>query len=514
MLKLPLFFAILFSIPVLAQDFRCIVPDEDRFFMDGTMLGLRVIDSDTNSVGIIHNFQYDVRAVSFGDASGCNPVTSCEENPFTEVYFTQLGASWMGKAMLEKSDGNNIFLNFNGDTIVINTLAGLNESWSVYHWGDTAKLDATVTEISTETVLGVSQFVKTISFQAYDSSGVEIAHPLNAVEWKLSQFEGFTQVHSLYWFPNFPDPETLEAYQCDYWGFSGQEHFSNSLIQLTSQKPPTEGEMYDFEVGDEFQFRETETSWNPHLRYFRCVAIDKSYIGNSLSITFSRETIYTNTETVALDTFVITSADTSNIFPNNKLPGQAVGSNNLNISALVDTPHLGSYYFANGDEILDSLYSKCEFRAVRLESPQNLFSFSSACANYSSQSDGTYGPVYFFAGIPISASHEGGLGGNWETVPIYVNTSTCQFGSRMYVGLDEPKRQTIAIHPNPTTSLLRFESKTQTNFSISDLMGRTIQSGIARIGQNEITVSTLPDGVYFLRLESANAVARFVKTAE
>jgi hypothetical protein len=337
---------------------------------------------------------------------------------------------------------------------------------------------------------------------------------LNDVEWKLSQFEGFTQVHSLYWFPNFPDPDTLEAYQCDYWGFSGQEHFSNSLIQLTSQKPPTEGEMYDFEVGDEFQFRETETSWNPHLRYFRCVAIDKSYIGNSLSITFSRETIYTNTETVALDTFVITSADTSNIFPNNKLPGQAGGSTNLNISVLVDTPHLGTIYITNGDDILDSLYSNCEFRAVRLDSPQNVFSFSSTCARYISQADGTYGPYYFFAGIPIPASKRGGLGGTRETVPIYVNTSTCQFGSRMYVGVDEPTRQTIAIHPNPTASLLRFESKTQTNYSISDLMGRTIQSGIARVGQNEITVSALPNGVYFLRLDGINAVARFVKTGE
>jgi len=31
----------------MAQDFRCIVPDEDRFYMDGEkMLGLRVIGSE------------------------------------------------------------------------------------------------------------------------------------------------------------------------------------------------------------------------------------------------------------------------------------------------------------------------------------------------------------------------------------------------------------------------------------------------------------------------------------
>jgi hypothetical protein len=500
----------LFATSAWAQEFRCIVPEEDRFFMDATMLGLRIRNSDTLAEGILHQFHYDLRPVAIGDPTGCNTAVDCDDFGFTDAYFTLFGASWMGPNMLEMSNGSNLFFNVSGDTIVVNTLAELNESWTVFNWSDTATLEATVTSITTETVLGTAQSVKTIAFQAYDSSGAEMNHPLNEAIWKLSQFEGFTQVHSLHWFPDFPDPATQEAYQCRPYSYAGHEHYSIDLIQLTDQRPPSEGEMYAMEVGDEFQIKGIMNSWNPYVNYYRYTLIDKSFVGNAMTLVLSKEAINTNAETVAFDTITILSADTSNIFPNDILPGQTGSFLELSKPAPLINPLFNSFD-ANSREILDSLSLSCYFRIVEVDDQDNLSGNSLDCVSYYSQADGTYGPRVYFSGIPVPASVSSGLSGVLTHFPIYVNTTTCQFGSRMYVGMEE-HNVPMALHPNPTSSVLGFESREAAAYSIIDIMGHIAQRGIAQMGHNTIKVSALPEGIYLLRLDGAPSAARFVKT--
>jgi len=72
---------------------------------------------------------------------------------------------------------------------------------------------------------------------------------------------------------------------------------------------------------------------------------------------------------------------------------------------------------------------------------------------------------------------------------------------------------TIAIHPNPTTGLLRFHCPNQYAFILTDMMGRTQMNDMAQAGQNEIEISKLPDGLYLLRLDGWGA-ARVVKATE
>jgi len=72
----------------------------------------------------------------------------------------------------------------------------------------------------------------------------------------------------------------------------------------------------------------------------------------------------------------------------------------------------------------------------------------------------------------------------------------------------------LLLHPNPTSSSLRFEAKTPSAYTITDMMGRMVQQGMVQTGQNELQVATLPDGIYLIRLEGTGSAARFVKGGE
>lgn len=81
------------------------------------------------------------------------------------------------------------------------------------------------------------------------------------------------------------------------------------------------------------------------------------------------------------------------------------------------------------------------------------------------------------------------------------------------LGLNSPTlaRRELRLHPNPTSGPLRFHCPDPSAFVLTDMMGRTLMNGMAQAGENEMDISTLPDGVYLLRLDGGEAV-RIVKT--
>jgi len=505
-----LLLALLGTSGAFAQDFRCVVPGADRFFSDGTMLGLRVIDSETVPQGVLHHFHHDLRPVAFGDPSGCFIGPDCGDPEFGSVYYTTQGASWLGTSMLAQPDGHDLFFNKDGDTIRVNTLAMQGESWDAFHWGDTARLEATVSAMATETVMGAAQVVKTIAFQALDANGASMAHPLNGAQWKLSQYDGLIQLHALYWFPDFPDPSLQVAYDCVEQYYPDHEHYSDALIVQTAQIPPSEGTMYDFEIGDEVQMREVTDGPSPGLWYSLYTVTAKEFLNDALTVTFSVERFNAATEELTTSTTVVASEDTSNIYPMNALPGLGA---HVATAAEVDTVYF-PFGLMGGGAILSSFLEACPSKAVRLNDQyQVIDSTGPGCAAYYLMVDGMWGDRFRIAGIPVPVSQLSTIFGETEVIPVYVNTSACQFGDRVIVGVGELGPQ-IMLHPNPTTSSLRFEAKAPSAYTITDMMGRMVQQGRVQVGENELQVSALPDGIYLLRSEGTGAAARFVKGGE
>jgi hypothetical protein len=81
----------------------------------------------------------------------------------------------------------------------------------------------------------------------------------------------------------------------------------------------------------------------------------------------------------------------------------------------------------------------------------------------------------------------------------------------MYVGVEETVARTLNLHPNPASTILRFDSPAPTAYTVIDAVGRTVMQGQSQQGQNTLSVDGLPQGIYILRLDDGRGVARFVK---
>ena len=85
-----------------------------------------------------------------------------------------------------------------------------------------------------------------------------------------------------------------------------------------------------------------------------------------------------------------------------------------------------------------------------------------------------------------------------------VNRGDCDaIYAELHNGLDEPTAIPFAIYPNPTDGILFVETvctpslPTQT-YRITNLMGQTVQTGSLTAETQQIDVSGLPQGMYFI----------------
>jgi hypothetical protein len=105
------------------------------------------------------------------------------------------GATWMGKQYIREQQGDEYYFNLNGDTILIKTMAGLNETWTLYKNAGDTLFQAQIIAIDTTLVDGVLDSIKRISIQAY-YNGLPIADIHNN-QIILSKEHGF--LRSLEW---------------------------------------------------------------------------------------------------------------------------------------------------------------------------------------------------------------------------------------------------------------------------------------------------------------------------
>ena len=84
-----------------------------------------------------------------------------------------------------------------------------------------------------------------------------------------------------------------------------------------------------------------------------------------------------------------------------------------------------------------------------------------------------------------------------------VNRGDCDaIYAELHIGLDEPTAIPFAIYPNPTNSVLTIQHSafniSNSSFRITNLMGQTVQTGSLTAETQQIDVSALPQGMYFI----------------
>jgi hypothetical protein len=228
-----------------------------------------------NSTGNIKAFSQDsVYLPGFNDSIFISYRTI---RPFqiNNCYDTTNG-SILGRKVYKKHDGTFYFFNWNHDTLTIKAQAALNDTWKFCNLPGGSKIDATVINISPDTVLGLADEVKVLSLQAKDINGNNISHFLNQKTINLSQHFGISKTFDLYFMPD------IEANDTSSYILNGKTALQLGIQNLTWQ------DIYNFDVGDEFHWSGYYWYSGPSWQIIKRI-LGKEVFGNVDSVKYTIE---------------------------------------------------------------------------------------------------------------------------------------------------------------------------------------------------------------------------------
>jgi len=154
--------------------------------------------------------------------------------PFDSLLNTSGGI--LGRKIDKLSNGWFRFYNVDGDTINLNTGARLNDTWKFMNLPDNGRLMITCTTIAPESILSVTDTIKTFTFQAKDAAGGNISHFYNGKTIRLSSQFGLVQTYEFSQMPEATELYSLQGRTSPPIGYKG----------LTCR------DVYNYDVGDVF----------------------------------------------------------------------------------------------------------------------------------------------------------------------------------------------------------------------------------------------------------------------
>jgi agmatine deiminase len=173
--------------------------------------------------------------------------------------------SFLGEKVSFMNNGDDVFLNYNNESITINTTAQEGESWVLFE-NDVLIITGEIIAHQTENILGQTDSVKTINLQAYNTLMDSVDNNINGLQLKLSKNYGLIQTIN---FLSFPVPS------------SGMEE-NHSLYELSGIANPNLGvqnltwmDVHDFEPGDEIHVKARDI--NGYAEYYHNNRVNTIY---------------------------------------------------------------------------------------------------------------------------------------------------------------------------------------------------------------------------------------------
>jgi len=402
---------------------------------------------------------------------------------------------------------------------VIKTQALPGDSWIFYRDTTPSYYQATVVAMDTMTISGSVDSIKWIMITSLNSSGIVLSDSLNGFRFSLSKNNGFVQVFDLYTFPFHP-PDASYTEGVDYYldhifgYFPYLSSYTQSIFSLTTLFNPTMAQLSDWSVGDAFQNSycspDVEGSCVYPYQYYYDSIIGKTTYPTSVQyvvtgwqstqvlpprITFIPDQVYPYSTAPLSGSLTYTNAL---LLDTNLMPEE------------INQPNLISYFPSDP--------SFC-FNSCKYELDQN----NLVSNRWNS----------FFEWIPLTQIYKVGLGllyynegsdgsNEWvnNTTLLYDNKSGVPCGpspgNPLAVIGPALNNSGLQIYPNPATTTITIQpnavilSGTEGQIIITNLLGQTVHTQNYTTPQIQIDVSTLPPGLYFVKVNGTE-VRKFVK---
>lgn len=414
-------------------------------------------------------------------------------------------ASWIGEKVIVKENGDNLFFNKFGDSILLKTQAKKGESWLAAQVDDSLFIEASVQEHDTLNFLGLTDSVKTIAFKVKDKDQSLLEYDLNHMQVKISKKYGFVQALNFYMFPNVEEDYII------------MEKFEErALCGLSNPKVGFQNltwmEVNDFQVGDEIhviEIRNNEGIGNAggivSYETKRFIYHYLERISNDIEVIYKVEVIQSlekknsfspdqNSYTFSVDT-VFQTFKPDSIF--DKLPGEPSISQELFF--------LGHRYFE-----MNFNYPTTKWKSYLPGSPSGDLP--------GSPSEEWCWTIDPYDGCMALGNFRKGLGGpyyvcnymgNYERNLVYYKKGETTWGDPLEINAvnDISIQNHVKIYPNPAVNSVNIElteNLGSVQFELRNILGQKVISTNLNETMNRIETSHLPKGTYLYRIKTTD----------
>ncbi len=411
--------------------------------------------------------------------------------------YSPYDGSWVGKKVLLCQNGDNIFFNYQNDSIRIKTLANTGDSWSMC---DNGNITATLLTIKDTTFLGINDSIKVISLASTIPT-------LSGKKIILSKHYG------LLYLPDFYDfPDNIYTYgNIMFYNLVGMSNPQLGMQNLTLK------EVYKYNIGDEYHRHtlnktdwayppyQEEESWSIYsvidtlpsasadtLKYLfkRCQKIRYYY---SVFNDTSYQTITTHNDTIEIKQ----ALNNSEGFCFNKLPNEPCYNSNQ-ISSYQQTVHPSGITGKIAPNEDNTLYNI---------SPCWNYLIVDACVTHNINYKGIFGVDY-----------------NCSFYNAYMNSSLVYYkkgnqswgspydcGTILSVEFDKQfALNVLTITPNPATThftiLIDRYVPIKMSFELYNILGTKVSQQNLTDSKTEINCCSLARGIYLYRIQATSGI--------
>lgn len=427
------------------------------------------------------NFQTDSVLIPFG---------GFQEIEYLECY-TIDGASWLGKEIIIREDGWNLFVTTEEDTVHINTAAMQGENWTAFLRPGELIITATVLNHDLQTFLGLQDSVKTIGFQAYDQQMQPIIQAVNAMTVALSKNYGLVRTLNFSLFP-------------DIYPYIGNDWDGLREFELIGMSDPQVGvqnltwlEVHDFQPGDEIHvyYSYTFFGFPNEIKQSIHRYLDREDFVDSVTYTVERiqSTLLYSTQGNTFEFVHDTITETYR--PNvdfDKLPGEIMFD---------EVWTEGAYFYK----------MNTEWHQAKIKPSPDYWLFQSleTCWNYLII-DGCISDYTWYKGLG-GPYHYCNLWGEIERSLVYYKKGNETWGDPLViVGMEENQLiNGIKIYPNPATDKLWVmceDAELQLTIEFYDLHGRLFKTAAVTETGQQIGLQEFRQGMYLYRISNADGL--------
>lgn len=479
---------LMISLGLAAQDYSLFHPTQKHYFRTITAQGLF-------TTGWHNPYSWSTLKVTSMDSSIANagtvtyyPFRTWRDTSMVDLCGYRNGPGWMGSHIID--DGQQtILFNESNDTVLIRQSGSPGDNWRMMNLPQGQFVEATVDNVSIATVASITDSVKQISLKVYNANlTVDSTHLLNNKIIRISKNKGLFTALS---FRDLPAAAVLE--------------------RIDSFPSITMGAIFDYNIGDEFEYRvECRNVFGqgnpPSFVYTRIVG--KFYSP-------SMETLYYIRNNIVLEL-------TFNSFPMPHLDSTLTFSTDT-----VSYTNLYSELYSNVPEEngLQRFVTQGGFGVYSIDQDSSLFNNRRIYIERTGfYYEDTCLVMNHFEPVLIEGKHAPGLGVvAWNTDYRSIGQNYCQYemiwfrkGSETwgnYLDLTstqaELSKSGIRMYPNPASSYIHISTENSSYNSLEIFSASGALLNIQPIVSKDFTVdlNSFPPGMLIFRLTGKESIA-------